>query len=166
MSTFVQAYGNKQRGYPLLNLAHVAELRPVVEDGRTTAYDAISPTGERLGRISAHNAPETDAMGATIVPNMSEVTALLFWRDDDGKIQVDRYPVVAWRCRGDEHGGWADPITPDRLCDPWCLECSMAGSPYRWILPQDCELASLEDARDWADKALKLQEEVRRLNVA
>ena len=143
MARFIQAFGNKTRGFPLINLDHIAELRDAGSDnnGDQRGLDAFNSEGVRVGRIGQHDVDQSQGVTVTASPN---IFLLHPYFDEDAKdnprIIFHRLLVVAWVVEFGE----ATPVTYEALptFGEWFLE--IPDNPTFWTQPEN---------RVWTDRA-------------
>jgi len=127
--TFVDGFGNRASGYPLINLDHVAVLHPVTKDGLVDSYRCLDAKGNDLGRIGTYH--ETKAPSA-VVADTTGTILIGFWPDCH-----QRYPVLAWSVAAHE----ATPVICEELPDFYCLEqrdrTGLDGTSLIWVFPGD-----------------------------
>jgi hypothetical protein len=133
MAHLVEAYGNSARGFPRINLDHVASLEPVKDgNGKVEAYDAVDANGDRIGKISRH---EIHDPPATIPDHTGSMLLVAEYNEETDSPEFRRYPIVAWHvCAGEP----IEPVICESLPDVWSIELRDKGQAYAWVAPYEC----------------------------
>ena len=156
MAHFVNAFGNRQIGYPLLNLDAVVTLRKR-EGEREYGYDCYDKDDHRIGAIM-----EPPDHSPTVLPNTTLGLALInFWSSDDGECWSERYPIIAWHIED----SYATPITIEELSEAWCIEQQFDGK-ILYIFPLTITFEKREDAEAHAREYLETSERSKRIRQA
>lgn len=147
MSHFVQGFGNKTIGFPLINLDLVQELRPDKDpNGKTVSYRCYNVNDELVGRISTYNVPEK----THVIPNTQPAIRFLsIWLEDDGSLCKTEYPIIGWVLDGTY---FHEPLITESLDDfPfWCLTDENA-----WWVPNECHFTNEKYFNEYVARTLK-----------
>jgi hypothetical protein len=157
MANFVDGFGNKSRGYPLINLDQVAVLRPRKHDG-WQSFECFDAENRCLGSISSDTLDELTNRQRLVIPNTAGIVLLSFQEDDthESGIEMDRYAVLAWRVEGT----WPTPIILEEIHegDIYCYE-QRIGDHLSYIFPSYPTLTTIEEARAKARTLLTQRQE-------
>jgi hypothetical protein len=154
---FVEAYGTKKDGFPLINLDHVERLDPVYIENRLQYYRCKDSNADFIGQVSRS---EIDNLRRQIVPATQRAFVVVFWlvKTDAGGSEVlsEEFPVLAWDLAEDP----PEPIISVFISDE--LKClKFAGDCAHYFLdePDDHIRLGFANAAEYAKNILETRSE-------
>jgi hypothetical protein len=143
---FVQALGNKFKGYPLIGIARIAKLHSTKDTDGRPAYEAIDSAGEHFATIGAHELHDAmEPRGVVSEASGSVLVAPLF--GEDGNVACfSRFPIIAWKIGGRDV---VEPVVCDLLPTYWAVELRENGVAYAWVVPALAICDSLDELREY-----------------
>jgi hypothetical protein len=160
MAHFVDGYGSKLAGFPLINLDLVQELKPHSPDASSDkSYDCYGVNGECFGRISGYDVPREQTR---VIPNTQPIRFKGFYLNE-GELRSCDMPVIGWRIDSDG----LTAVLPDGDVDGYGCYCLTDG--IAWWIQDDAYFTDVQSCLDYAH-AILLQnlkrEEARKAKAA